>query len=92
MGSKMNTLKKNSKKENENEITDTAFTPVRRVKDDVISLRMNKAQIALLDRYREVISKVIGKEVTRTWVMMRLFDLGKGGLEKQYKIDRVVNI
>jgi len=54
----------------------------------VISLRLSDSQIGLLDKYVELLNSVSKKKVTRTWVMLKLFELGREGLEKEFNIVR----
>ena len=54
----------------------------------VISLRLADSQIGLLDQYVELLSTISKKRITRTWVMLKLFELGRVAFEKEFNITR----
>ena len=53
-------------------------------KAEVLTLRMTAVQIEYLDAMATLIAKTSGFPTSRTAVAVRLIELGKAALEKQY--------
>jgi hypothetical protein len=56
------------------------------LKDEMISMRLTKAQLERLDFYRKMLETQMGLPVTRGWVVGRLMEMGQPSFEKFYDI------